>query len=130
MLMQKTDCNMPDKRLPDPLEQEILSQIKDIDRKLASLAEERRVLERLLIKARRPEVRDVTRKNSIERVVIESRILELLQASKSPVSAVIILKELRRLQPGLKDTTFRSYLHRLKEKGLSLIHISEPTRPY
>ncbi|MGN6210510.1 hypothetical protein [Asticcacaulis sp.] len=108
-------------------EQSILQQIQAIDLHISELNSERRALERLLLKVRRTDltVKDVSRKNSVDRIIIENSILERLKSSKNPVSARNLLKAAKKVSPELKDGTFRSYLTRMADRELitrSLTH--------
>jgi hypothetical protein len=104
------------------LETHLLAQITSIEREMAKLATERDTLRDLLLKARRENstLRDVTRKNSFDRILIESRILNLLKAASKPVPTSRLWWAAQEINPRLRNTTFRSYLHRLKSKELIL----------
>lgn len=104
---------------PNLLEAMILRQIKEIDQKIAELEQEKRVLNRTLLKARHAGAakKDVNRKNSIERIIIETKIMEIIRSSKPHVSSASIYRQVKYVSPNLKDSTFRSHIHRLKQKG-------------
>lgn len=102
------------------LEGHLLGQITSIEQELARLTLQRDTLRDLLVKVRRENVslRDVTRKNSIDRVLIENRIMNILRAASKPVKSQRLWWAAQEISPRLRSTTFRSYLHRLKSKGL------------
>ncbi|NGM24300.1 hypothetical protein G3576_30200 [Roseomonas stagni] len=102
------------------LEEEIAARIAEVERRIYELTQERETLGRLLLKARqsRPGVRDVTRRNSVSRILIEQQIVALLKNRQKPASVAQLFKAARSADPNLKEGTFRSYLHRLFEKGL------------
>src|SRR6185437_12077347 len=105
---------------PD-LEEKILEEIAEIERRLAELSSERDALQRLLIRIHNERVggRTDARINSGDRLLVESRILQALRdAGGTPVSTRQLLKEARVANPALKDGTFRSYLHRLRMRAL------------
>jgi hypothetical protein len=102
------------------LERRILEQLDATTRRLRELETERDTLRRLLVEVRNKAIkaRDVTRKNSVTRVLIEDRILQTLRRSEQGVSTAILGREVSYFFPKLKGATFRSYLHRLSARGL------------
>ena len=119
------------------LEGHLLGQISSIEQELAKLTAQRDTLRDLLLKVRRENVslRDVTRKNSIDRVLIENRIMNILKVASKPVKSQRLWWAAQEISPRLRSTTFRSYLHRLKSKGLiqseahGLWTATKPPRP-
>lgn len=118
-------CKMDDRnvgggKLPHSAEDEIMAQIADIEGKIHDLMKERDALGRLLIKFRQQKsrVRDVSRKNSINRILIERQIIEYISNYSNPVSNSDLFKVARIVDPDLKENTFRSHIHRLFQKGL------------
>lgn len=103
-----------------PLEPFILSQLEEIEHKMAELRDEKAALQRLLTKARQRDfaIKDVTRKNSLGRIVVENKILEILRDARGAISARELYDAAVSVSFDLKDNTFRSYLHRLKARGL------------
>lgn len=101
------------------LENSIARQISDIDNKIKDLADERRALERLLLRARQDEVQasEPLRRSSVNRVLVENRILEALRQSASPLSNRDLLSAAQSVIHDLKDSTFRSHLKRMKDGG-------------
>lgn len=101
------------------VEAQLVEQLAEIERKISDLEAERDALRRLITKVRHRDLatRDVTRKNSFDKILIESQIIEDLRRSRWPVAAATLLQNARSVKFGLKDSTFRSYLHRLKLAG-------------
>ncbi|MBR0897602.1 hypothetical protein JQ616_21835 [Bradyrhizobium tropiciagri] len=106
------------------LEAQLLRELKSLDRRIHELQSERATVERLIISARRSNPAlaklDVTRKNSIKRVLIESVVLENLKSAPEGRKTYELLAEMKLVDPKLKSNTFRSTLHRMKEKGVIL----------
>ncbi len=105
---------------PSAYELRLIRGIKDIRSKMMELAADQRALERQLMIARRENVylNDVSRKNSANRVLVESRILEVLRAAPKAMTNTSLYKEARDANYDLTDNTFRTYLHRLKKRGV------------
>lgn len=104
---------------PSALEAQLVAQLTGIKQEIAKLQAQSETLEALLVRVRlETNLHDVTRKNSIDRVLIENAILEALRRSKKPVPTKWLFLTARSITPQLRNTTFRSYLHRLKAKGL------------
>ena len=102
-----------------PLERAVLNGIADIDKKILALQEEKAALNRTLYRSRANKIAaSVPRKNSIDRVYLEDKIIKLLQTSKHGMSWGAIHKEMLLEKTDLKATTCRTYLFRLKERGL------------
>jgi hypothetical protein len=102
------------------LESHLLAQITSIEREMTKLSAERDTLRDILLKVRRENstLRDVTRKNSFDRILIENRIMNLLRAASKPMPISRLWWAAQEINPRLRNTTFRSYMHRLKSKGL------------
>jgi hypothetical protein len=102
------------------LEGHLLAQITAVDQEIAKLQAQRDTLRDLLFRARRENstLRDVTRKNSFDRILIEGRIVNLLKAATKPVPTQRLWWAAQEVNPRLRSVTFRSHLHRLKGKGL------------
>ena len=104
----------------DNIENTITRQIALINQQISDLNAERGVLERLLLKARRENIahRDVVRKNSINRILVEDNILNTLKNSSKPMTARDLYAVVRHVVYNLKSTTFRSHLRRMKDRGI------------
>jgi uncharacterized protein YjhX (UPF0386 family) len=61
---------------------------------------------------------DVTRKNSLGRVLAEGAILQALQNSRNRVRTKSLYKAAGFAVPDLRESTFRSHLHRMKARKL------------
>lgn len=98
----------------------LMREIEEIDRRMDELRQEKHALERQLINARweTHALRDANRKNSAVRVLVEERILGALREATNPLSNTDLFRIARMANRELKETTFRTYLFRLKEKGL------------
>lgn len=99
----------------------LLKRLGEIERAINDLEGERDALRRLIVKVRRENLwqRDVTRKNSVNRILVESEILEYVASFRTKaIGSQSILTHLHKTHTTLKDATFRSYLHRLHARGL------------
>ncbi|WP_419739513.1 hypothetical protein [Ruegeria sp.] len=101
------------------LENHITKQIQEVDIKINELKSERAALERLLLKARQDEAqeREPIRRNSVNRVLVENRILDALRRSNRTLSNRDLFFEAKSVVYDLKDSTFRSHIKRLKDGG-------------
>jgi hypothetical protein len=101
------------------LETRLLNELARIDHDIRNLQSERASVERLLLKVRRENIAriGVTRKNSAGRLLIEKAILDRLKVQTKPIKTEKLLRDVRSIDPTVKDATFRSYLHRLKARG-------------
>lgn len=101
-------------------EHRLIREIEDLDLRIKDLTQEQDALKRQLGKARRENLvlKDVSRKNSATRVMIENRVLQALKQSSRACSSTVLYKEGLRANFELKENTFRTYLYRMKEKGL------------
>ncbi|MHC2578259.1 hypothetical protein ACVI1J_009652 [Bradyrhizobium diazoefficiens] len=107
----------------DVLEQRLLAELKEIETNIAQLLQEKATLERLLLTVRRRNPltmrTDVTRKNSVRRVLVESVVLENLRNSKNGSRKTHeLLREMQIVDPQMNPSTFRSTLHRMKSRGV------------
>lgn len=101
-------------------ERRLMRAIEEIEARIRELHAEKDALQRQLREARweSSSLRDVNRKNSGTRVMVETRVLDTLRASPKPVPSDVLFHEGRKANFALKETTFRTYLHRMKAKGL------------
>ena len=101
------------------IEQSILRQIANINQQIRDLQGEQRTLERLLLRVRRGDEtqREVTRKNSVTKILIENTILAALRSASKPMGARDLYAAVRNVAPDLKNSTFRSHLKRMKDRG-------------
>ena len=100
-------------------EMRLTRELEDIETRIKGLEEERRILSRQLSKARaeREGLKFTTRKNSMNRVLAENAVLQTLRGSTKPVTTQDLYREALLTNFDLKETTFRSYLHRMKNRG-------------
>lgn len=110
---------MVDEANKSRLEVRLLREIEEVSAKIQSLEDERKSLQRLLASARSKDrvARSVTRKNSLDRAVVEACIHEALSEGR-PLRSSDLRKRAASVVFSMNDNTFRSYLHRMKEKGL------------
>lgn len=102
------------------LEDSIGKKISDIDNEIKHLYEERRVLERLLLDARREnaENTEAVRRNSSRRILVENSILKALRNSSTPMNNKDLYTHARLYAVfDLKENTFRSHIKRMKDAG-------------
>ncbi len=100
-------------------ERRLLQEIDEIEIRIKEFQNQKQALKALLVKSQRDDiiVRQITRKNSADRILMETRILNTLRASKHPVHNSTLYKAALSVDTHLKKNTFRSYLHRLKKRG-------------
>ena len=94
--------------------------LEDVEAKLKELELEKQALQRQLRKARQENsgLADVNRKNSIRRVMIENRVTDELKLSKKPIHTDALYRLALVVDFQMKESTFRTYLHRMKNKGM------------
>ncbi len=94
-------------------------EIEEIEARIAELTEEKHALKRQLVKAHWEEnaLKDVSRKNSGTRIMVEERILDALRHANAPLNNATLFATAKRANFELKPVTFRTYLKRLKERG-------------
>lgn len=117
-------ANLEMKRMNDEhltyFEKRLTAEIEDIEQRIKTLVEEKRALQRQLAKAHaeRSGLQQTSRKNSINRVLAENIVLQTLREEGKPVSTAKLYKNALVANYELKENTFRTYLHRMKKKGL------------
>jgi len=111
---------MTDEPDASPLESRLLFELTQIERSLGELMRERDCLLRILSRVRHEKIVkvDITRKNSFSRIVVEHTVIQTLEKSAKPVTTHRLLSEAKSAVYGLKDSTFRSYLSRMKSRSL------------
>lgn len=100
-------------------EKRLTRELEDIEARIKELEDERRALSRQLAKARaeREGLKFTTRKNSANRVLAENAVLQALRGTTKPLSTQELYRQARQTNFDLKESTFRSYLHRMKKRG-------------
>lgn len=107
-------------------ERRLQAEIEAIEAQIHALRADQAALRRQLVKARwqNSTMKDVSRKNSANRIMIEQRVLSDLANAGKPQASQKLYKSALSVNFELKETTFRTYLHRMKQKGL----IEAPSR--
>ncbi len=105
---------------PSYYERRLQQEIEAIELRLKELTAERDALKRQLIKARweNHQLRDVNRKNSASRVLVEQRVIDALEQAKKPMTSSQLFEVAKLANFELKENTFRTHLHRMKQKGV------------
>ena len=113
-------CNMAKALDTSDLEAPLLAELARIEKSIAALEVQRTALQGMITRYRQESIplRDVSRKNSFKRIITEKKILETITMSPPHTRADAIFRAACTVHFGLKESTFRSYLHRLKERGL------------
>lgn len=101
-------------------ERRIINELEEIESRIESLTSERYALQRQLAKARaqRTGIQNVTRKNSVNRVLAENAVIAALRDSGKSLATRELYRAALSTNFDLKPTTFRTYLHRMKGRGL------------
>lgn len=104
-------------------EKRLLLELEEIERRIRDLEVEKASIRRLLANARgRGEVaRQVNRKNSVDRILVETIVVNAL-SEQQPLKSRILYQKVLGAVLSMNDSTFRSHLHRLKEKGIIINH--------
>lgn len=92
--------------------EEIEAQIKELEAAKHAL-----MIQRSKARAERAGLSFSTRKNSMNRVLAENAILEALRGESRAMSSQELYREALVTNYKLKENTFRSYLHRMKNAG-------------
>ncbi len=99
-----------------------MAEIASIDRDLSRLAREKGALEQTLYRVRKREIsdREVTRANSINRVMVESAVLDVLRSAgvARDVRVSQLYMAAQRTVANIKRPTVASYLTRMQARGL------------
>jgi len=105
-------------------ERRLIHELEVIEAKIVELRQEQEALKRQLMKARweTHTLKDVSRRNSANRVLIEERILDALKETDKALSNDSLFKVAKLANSELKPNTFRTYLFRMKERGLISSH--------
>lgn len=118
--MQKKLRNKLRQPPPASLRDQLEAAIREIEGKISDLEAEKAALKRQLEKVLREklEIKEVVRANSISRIIIEKAILDYLANSMTDLKTYSLYIEARMSDRNLKISTLRSYLFRMKQKGL------------
>jgi hypothetical protein len=111
-----------DQEIAADLEKRILEEIADRERKVRELQDEIEMYRRMLLKARQQNELtrrvDVTRKNSVNRILIENAVLQSLKQTGRIRGTRSLYRDACLMVSTLKESTFRTILHRMKNRGL------------
>ena len=106
------------------LEIALTQELAEVELRIKELQDEASALRRQIGKAsvKRQGLEFATRKNSMNRLLVENSVLETLRRLGKPTRTAILYKNAKVTNPSLKENTFRTYLHRMKKKGRSKQH--------
>ena len=101
-------------------EKRILADLEGIEQRLRELTIEKNALIRQLARARaeREGLQFSVRKNSMNRVLAENSVLKSLREKDGELNFNTLYLNAKDTNFDLKESTFRTYLNRMKEKGL------------
>lgn len=101
-------------------ERQILAEIETIEAYIKELTVKRDLLQAQLLGSRSIDmgISDVNRKNSAIRIMVESIVVDALKTSNGALRSAELLEISRKIDHDLKGSTFRTYLHRMKVKGI------------
>jgi hypothetical protein len=104
------------------VEKKILQEIAARKRQIAGIQQEIDTFERMLMKSRQQQVlirqTDVTRKNSINRILVENSVVNSLKSSGRPRTTRSLYRDAALIVGTLKEGTFRTILHRMKNRAI------------
>lgn len=103
-----------------PLERALTQELSEVELRIKELTAEASALKRQIGKAsaKRQGLEFTTRKNSLNRVLAENSVLEVLRESGRPATTATLYKQAKATNPYLKENTFRTYLHRMKKRDV------------
>ncbi|WP_156141094.1 hypothetical protein [Sphingomonas sp. 37zxx] len=102
-------------------EKKLLGEISALNQRILALEQERKTLERLLVRSRRENAAatEVARLSSGSRILVEQSVLNYLKELNGRSAATYELKRVAEgIELKIKESTFRSHLHRLKLRNL------------
>jgi len=101
-------------------ERRLMSEIEDIEQKIKTLSMEKEILLKQLHKARMEKegLQFSVRKNSTNRILIENSVLMCLKDRGGKAKSDELLHQALFVIDSLNPNTFRTYLNRMKQKGL------------
>lgn len=102
------------------IEKNLLTAVAKIEVQIKELNAEKSALQRQIAKtkANRTGLKNVTRKNSINRVLAETSVIEALRENKNPRTTKQLYLNALGTNISLNENTFRNYLHRMKKRNL------------
>ena len=101
-------------------EKRLEAELEAIEARIKELTIEKSAIARQLSKARAEKegLQHSTRKNSLNRVLAENSVIKALRTYNEPLSTRELYRLARLTNFDLKENTFRTYLNRMKNKGL------------
>lgn len=101
-------------------EERLAKDLAEVERRIAMLEAERSVLRRQIAMARVEQAGTLLtpRKNSLNRVLAEAAVIRFLKKKKTPQHTRSLYLEAKLTNIYLLESTFRTYLHRMKNKGI------------
>ena len=101
-------------------EDRLTKEIEEIEAKIKRLEAAKRtlVIQKSKARAERAGLSFSTRKNSMNRVLAENAVIEALRKRAHSMSTAELYQEALVTNYRLKENTFRSYLHRMKNAGI------------
>ena len=101
------------------LEIALTQELAEVELRIKELKDEAAALRRQIGKAavKRQGLEFATRKNSMNRLLVENSVLETLRETGKPTRTAVLYKNAKVTNPSLKENTFRTYLHRMKKRG-------------
>ena len=105
-------------------QQRLIQEIKELERRIQELKQEKATAQRMLMRARRVGAiaKEVGRKNSVARALIEGAITDELRRRGRPLTSDELYKVAQTVNRDIKQNTFRSQLHRAKERAIIKNH--------
>jgi putative NADH-flavin reductase len=114
--------DLRDQDVAAEVEKKILQEIAERRRQIAAIEHEIDTYQRMLMKSRQQQVlikqTDVTRKNSINRILVENAVVNTLKSSGRPRKTSSLYRDAVLIVGSLKEGTFRTILHRMKNRGI------------
>ena len=98
------------------LERALTQELSEVETRIAELKAEAAALRRQIAKAaaHREGLGFASRKNSINRVLAENSVIQMLRDAHKPLKTAALYDAAKAVNPSLKENTFRTYLHRMK----------------
>lgn len=109
----------PPRLEPATMERFFLGKLQEINSKIDQLSREKQVVSKMLLDIRKQNLRrEVSRSNSVDRIMIENKIIEYLQERNTYANWKDIYKFTISTMITLNESSFRTHLHRLKLRGI------------
>ena len=101
-------------------EKRLLNEVAMIETRIKELTIEKAALQRQIAKSRaeRTGLQTVTRKNSLNRVLAENSVIQILRDRNIPLTTNQLYQNALITNFDLNENTFRNYLHRMKNRDL------------